>query len=98
MNELQKRKAQRLQLALSIYELAVSSFNGWGIKQDKEYVLRGFKIVEEWGDADALAEVGFYYTQCISCMKDSEKAAKYYRMAEAKGISMLGSSWYIFEV
>ena len=91
-----ERKTRRAQFALSIYELGVSHMNGWGIEQDKALALRCFEIAGNWGDADALAEAGFCYTQGTGCKKDLKKAAKYYRMAEAKGISMVGNSWYVF--
>lgn len=94
--ELQKQKARRAQFALSIYELGVSHMNGWGIEQDKVLALRCFEIAGNWGDADALAEAGFCYAQGTGCKKDLKKAAKYYRMAEAKGMSMVGNSWYAF--
>jgi TPR repeat protein len=48
-----------------------------------------------WGDADALAEAGFCYAQGIGCKKDLKKSAKFYRQAEAKGISMIGNSWLV---
>jgi TPR repeat protein len=48
-----------------------------------------------WGDADALAETGFCYAQGIGCKKNLKKSAKFYRQAEAKGISMVGNSWYV---
>jgi TPR repeat protein len=48
-----------------------------------------------WGDADALAEAGFCYAQGIGCKKDLKKSAKFYREAEAKGISMIGNSWLV---
>lgn len=91
-----ERKTRRAQFALSIYELGVSHMNGWGIEQDKALALRCFEIAGNWGDADALAEAGFCYAQGTGCKKDLKKAAKYYRMAEAKGISMVGNSWYVF--
>lgn len=47
-----------------------------------------------WGDGDALAEAGFCYAQGIGCKKDLRKSARFYRMAESKGISMVGNSWY----
>ena len=89
-----ERKTRRAQFALSIYELGVSHMNGWGIEQDKALALRCFEIAGNWGDADAMAEAGFCYAQGTGCKKDLKKAAKYYRMAEAKGISMVGNSWY----
>ena len=46
-----------------------------------------------WGDVDALAEAGFCYAQGVGCKKDLKKSAKFYRMAEAKGMSMPGNSW-----
>jgi TPR repeat protein len=87
------QKAYRAQFALSIYELGVSHLNGWGIEQDKSLALRCFEIAGQWGDADALAEAGFCYAEGIGCKKDLKKAAKFYREAEAKGISMVGNSW-----
>ncbi|KAK4693283.1 uncharacterized protein P7C71_g4092, partial [Lecanoromycetidae sp. Uapishka_2] len=88
-----ERKTKRAQFALSIYELGVSHMNGWGIEQDKTLALRCFEIAANWGDADAMAEAGFCYAQGQGCKKDLKKAAKYYRMAEAKGMSMVGNSW-----
>lgn len=44
---------------------------------------------------DALAEAGFCYAQGIGCKKNLKKSAKFYRMAEAKGMSMVGNSWYV---
>ena len=90
-----ERKTRRAQFALSIYELGVSHMNGWGIEQDKALALRCFEIAGNWGDPDAMAEAGFCYTQGTGCKKDLMKAAKYYRMAAAKGISMVGNSWYV---
>jgi TPR repeat protein len=90
------KKTHRAQFALSIYELGVSHLNGWGIEQDKALALRCFEIAGHWGDADALTEAGFCYAEGIGCKKDLKKAAKFYRMAEAKGVSMIGNSWYVF--
>ncbi|GAM37841.1 hypothetical protein TCE0_033r08098 [Talaromyces pinophilus] len=87
------RKARRAQFALGIYELGVSHLNGWGIEQDKVLALRCFEIASQWGDADALAEAGFCYAEGIGCKKNLKKAAHYYRLAEAKGMSMVGNSW-----
>ena len=92
--DITERKTRRAQFALSIYELGVSHMNGWGIEQDKALALRCFEIAGNWGDADAMAEAGFCYAQGQGCKKDLKKAAHYYRMAEAKGMSMVGNSWY----
>ncbi len=92
--DIAERKTRRAQFALSIYELGVSHMNGWGIEQDKALALRCFEIAGNWGDADAMAEAGFCYAQGQGCKKDLKKAAHYYRMAEAKGMSMVGNSWY----
>ncbi|KAL8903322.1 MAG: hypothetical protein Q9207_004010 [Kuettlingeria erythrocarpa] len=91
--DVQQQKARRAQFALSIYELGVSHMNGWGIEQDKALALRCFEIAGNWGDADAMAEAGFCYAQGTGCKKDLMKAAKWYRMAETKGMSMVGNSW-----
>lgn len=48
-----------------------------------------------WGDGDALAEAGFCYAQGVGCKKDLKKAARFYRLAEGKGMSMVGNSWYV---
>ena len=106
-----ERKARKAQFALSIYELGVSHMNGWGIDQDKVLALRCFEIAgcklliyrfskmyslgTAWGDADALAEAGYCYAQGIGCKKDLKKSARLYRQAEAKGISMVGNSWFV---
>ena len=88
------RKTRRAQFALSVYELGVSHMKGWGIEQDKALALRCFEIASSWGDPDAMAEAGFCYAEGVGCKKDLKKAAKYYRDAEAKGMSMVGNSWY----
>ncbi|KAJ2970284.1 hypothetical protein NUW58_g9743 [Xylaria curta] len=88
-----ERKTRKAQFALSIYELGVSHMNGWGIEQDKALALRCFEISGSWGDVDALTEAGFCYAQGIGCKKDLKKSAKFYRMAEAKGMVMPGNSW-----
>ena len=94
--DISERKTRRAQFALSVYELGVSHMNGWGIEQDKGLALKCFEIAANWGDADAMAEAGFCYTQGVGCKKDLRKAARFYRMAEAKGMSMVGNSWYVF--
>ncbi|MCJ1444181.1 MAG: hypothetical protein MMC23_004682 [Stictis urceolatum] len=87
------QKTRRAQFALSVYELGVSHMNGWGIEQDKFLALRCFEIAASWGDADAMAEAGFCFAQGIGCKKDLRKAAKFYRDAERRGMSMVGNSW-----
>ncbi|KAI9687290.1 MAG: hypothetical protein M1822_002333 [Bathelium mastoideum] len=86
-------KARKAQFALGIYELGVSYMNGWGVAQDRALALRCFEIAGSWGDVDALAEAGFCYTEGIGCRKDLRKAARFYRRAEAGGMSMTGNSW-----
>lgn len=93
--EVAERKTRRAQFALGIYELGVSHLNGWGTEQDKALALRCFEIAAKWGDTDALAEAGYCYAEGIGCKKDLHKAAKYYRMAEAKGMNIVGNSWYV---
>lgn len=92
-SDINDKKTHRAQFALSIYELGVSHLNGWGIEMDKALALRCFEIAGNWGDTDALSEAGFCYAEGIGCKKDMKKAAKFYRMAEAKGVSMIGNSW-----
>ena len=89
------RKTRRAQFAYAIYELGISHMNGLGIEQDKTLALRCFEIAANWGDVDAMAETGFCYAEAQGCKKDLRKAAKYYKMAEAKGMSMVGNSWYV---
>lgn len=91
--ECQGKKESRAQFALSIYELGVSHLNGWGIEQDKALALRCFEVAGHWGDVDALTEAGFCYAEGIGCKKNLGKAAKFYRMAEQRGVNMVGNSW-----
>lgn len=91
--DVQGSKARKAQFALSIYELGVSHMNGWGIEQDKALALRCFEIAGNWGDVDALTEAGFCYAKGVGCKKDLKKSARFYRMAEAKGVVMPGNSW-----
>lgn len=45
-----------------------------------------------------MAEAGYCYAQGVGCKKDLKKAAKFYREAESKGMSMVGNSWYVTQV
>ena len=78
---------------MAIYELGKCYLNGWGTAHDKPLALRCFEIAGNWGDADALVEAGYCYAEGVGCKKDMKKAAKMYRAAEAKGVSMVGNSW-----
>ncbi|KAH7086903.1 hypothetical protein FB567DRAFT_496480 [Paraphoma chrysanthemicola] len=88
-----KKKQHRAQYAVAIYELGKCYMNGWGAAQDKPLALRCYEIAGNWGDADALVEAGYCYAEAVGCKKDMKKAAKFYRAAEAKGVSMVGNSW-----
>ncbi|RPB27204.1 hypothetical protein L211DRAFT_846737 [Terfezia boudieri ATCC MYA-4762] len=88
-----EKQGRKAQYALSIYELGMCHLNGWGTGVDKAYALKCFEMAGKWGDADALSEAGYCYAQGIGIKKDMKKSAKYYRMAEAKGINMVGNSW-----
>ncbi|PWW78781.1 hypothetical protein C7212DRAFT_349346 [Tuber magnatum] len=88
-----EKKGRRAQFALSIYELGVSHMNGWGTEKDQGLALRCFEIAGRWGDPDALSEAGYCYAHGVGCKKDLKKSAKFYRMAEAKGVNMVGNSW-----
>ena len=90
------KKMHRAQFALSVYELGVSHLNGWGIERDKVQALHCFEISAQWGDTDAMTEAGYCYAEGVGCKKDLKKAAKFYRMAEGQGMSMVGNSWYDF--
>lgn len=91
--DLAEMKAHKAQFALAIYEMGQCHLNGWGMEQDKALALRCYEIAGNWGDTDALTEAGFCYAQGIGCKKNMKKAAKFYRMAEQKGVSMVGNSW-----
>lgn len=91
--DVQERKRLRAQLAPSLYELGQSYYNGWGIKKNRNEALRCFELAAGLDDTDAMAEAGFCYVKGQGCKKDMSKAAKYYRMAEAQGVSMVGNSW-----
>ncbi|KAF2634154.1 hypothetical protein P280DRAFT_318946 [Massarina eburnea CBS 473.64] len=88
-----KKKQHRAQYAVAIYELGKCYMNGWGARQDKSLALRCYEIAGNWGDADALVEAGYSYAEGVGCKKNLKKAAKFYRAAEAKGVSMVGNSW-----
>lgn len=92
LDTIEKAK-HRAQFALGAYELGISYMKGWGVSQDKALALRCFEVAGSWGDADALAEAGFCYAEGVGTKKDMKKAAKLYRAAEAKGMSMAGNSW-----
>lgn len=91
--DVSERKTHKAQFALSVYELGVSYMNGWGVTMDKSLALRCFEVAGNWGDADALAECGFCYAEGVGCKKDLRRAARFYRAAERKGMSMAGNSW-----
>lgn len=95
LDTIEKAK-HKAQFALGVYELGMSYSKGWGVKQDKVLALRCFEVAGNWGDADALAEAGFCYAEGVGTKKDMKKAARFYRQAEAKGMSMAGNSWYVF--
>lgn len=88
-----ERKKRKAQYALAIYELGISSMNGWGCAKDKPLAVRCYEIAGSWGDADALAEAGFCYTEGVGVKKDLKKAASLYRKAAESGMSMAGNSW-----
>jgi TPR repeat protein len=91
--DLMKKKQHRAQYAVAIYELGKCYGNGWGAPRDKTLALRCYEIAGNWGDADALVEAGYCYAEGVGCKKDMKKGAKFYRAAEAKGVSMVGNSW-----
>jgi hypothetical protein len=91
--DLLKKKQHKAQYAVAIYELGKCYMNGWGASKDKTLALRCYEIAGNWGDADALVEAGYCYAEGVGCKKNMMKAAKFYRTAEAKGVSMVGNSW-----
>ncbi|KAF8469541.1 hypothetical protein BDZ91DRAFT_720436 [Kalaharituber pfeilii] len=88
-----EKQGRKAQFALSVYELGMCHLNGWGTEVDKAYALKCFKLAGKLGDADALSEAGYCYYHGVGTKKDLKKSAKYYRMAEAKGVNMVGNSW-----
>ncbi|KAI5365926.1 Putative tetratricopeptide-like helical domain superfamily [Septoria linicola] len=88
-----ERKKRKAQYALAIYELGISSMNGWGCTKDKALAVRCYEIAGSWGDVDALAEAAFCYTQGVGVKKDLKRAAALYRRAADMGMSMAGNSW-----
>lgn len=88
-----ERKKRKAQYALAIYELGISSMNGWGCTKDKALAVRCYEIAGSWGDVDALAEAAFCYTQGVGVKKDVKRAAALYRKAADMGMSMAGNSW-----
>lgn len=93
--DVMKKKQHRAQYAVAIYELGKCYMNGWGAAQDKTLALRCYEIAGNWGDPDALVEAGYCYAEGVGCKKDMKKGAKFYRAAEAKGVSMVGNSWLV---
>lgn len=82
-------------LALRCFEIAGSKFqlSFGGLPLD--CVVSTLTVAIAWGDVDALAEAGFCYAQGVGCKKDLKKSARFYRSAEAKGMSMVGNSWCV---
>lgn len=89
------KRSHKAQFALSVYELGMSYMNGWGVRQDRALGLRCFEVAGNWGDADALAEAAFCYAEGVGAKKDLKRAARLYRDAERRGMSMAGNSWYV---
>lgn len=81
------------QLAVAIYELAISFKNGWGVDMDKKTSLRYLELASDLGDVEAMVETADCYLQGIGCKKDKTKAAKLLRLAEGKGKKEIGNSW-----
>lgn len=77
-------------LALRCFEIAGSELHN--MQRSLVFSL-WLTLITDWGDVDALAEAGFCYAKGVGCKKNLKKAAKLYRKAEAKGMSMVGNSW-----
>lgn len=77
-------------LALRCFEIAACKFH---FRLALECPAGLLTLWLAWGDVDALAEAGYCYAQGMGCKKDLKKAARFYRQAEAKGMSMVGNSW-----
>lgn len=80
-------------IAVAVYELAVSYQNGWGVAQDRKASLRYFELAASWGDVEAMAAAADCYLHGRGCSKDKKKAAGYLRKAESKGRKEVGDAW-----
>ncbi|KAK3067921.1 hypothetical protein LTR53_014905 [Teratosphaeriaceae sp. CCFEE 6253] len=92
--EAAERRARTAEVARAVYELGIASMNGWGgCARDKGLAVRCYEVAGGWGDADALAEAGFCYTQGVGVRKDVRRGAMLYRRAAVLGMGMGGNSW-----
>ncbi|KAK3072610.1 hypothetical protein LTR53_006520 [Teratosphaeriaceae sp. CCFEE 6253] len=88
------RRARTAEVARAVYELGIASMNGWGgCARDKGLAVRCYEVAGGWGDADALAEAGFCYTQGVGVRKDVRRGAMLYRRAAVLGMGLGGNSW-----
>ncbi|ORX64131.1 HCP-like protein, partial [Basidiobolus meristosporus CBS 931.73] len=87
----------REELVLAIHELGVSFQNGWGVVRNKTTAAYYFEIAANLGDPDAQNDLAFCYLHGHGVKKDRYKAAKYYRMAHAQGMGVVGNSWIFKE-
>jgi len=87
------RTAARGELVLAIYELGNTFRHGLGCAVDPIAARRYYETAAELGDADAMVEAAWCYEHGFGGAKDKWRAARYLRMAEGKGVRMVGNSW-----
>jgi len=87
------RTAARGELVLAIYELGNTFRHGLGCAVDPIAARRYYETAAELGDADAMVEAAWCYEHSFGGRKDKWRAARYLRMAEGKGVRMVGNSW-----
>lgn len=87
------RTAARGELVLAIYELGNTFRHGLGCAVDPIAARRYYETAAELGDADAMVEAAWCYEHGFGGGKDRWRAARYLRMAEGKGVRMVGNSW-----
>lgn len=87
------RTAARGELVLAIYELGNTFRHGLGCAVDPVAARRYYETAAELGDADAMVEAAWCYENGFGGSKDKWRAARYLRMAEVKGVRMVGNSW-----
>lgn len=81
------------ELVLAIFELANCFRHGWGVDRDPIAAQKYYETAAELGDTDAMAEVAWCFLEGFGCKRSREKAARYLRMRERKGVKNLGDSW-----
>jgi len=90
INEINGIKSE---LLLALYELGQCLMYGWGCHRNKYLAVQYYHLAANLGDADAQKELAYCYEVGNGVKRSSRNAAKYYRMACAQGIKMMGYQW-----